>query len=92
MWSEVSSKCLNSFFCFKRMEKRDYVWVVVLILIGLSLIDFYDFNEKFGFPISAFDEPLLVIFGVILGYLIAKFRYLRIFKKDLRVLKKGRFS
>ena len=63
------------------IEKIDIVIVLVLIILALFYTDFLDFNEKFGFPINVIDEPLLVLVGIILGYLIAKFRFKRIIKK-----------
>ena len=70
----------------KPIEKLDIILFLILILIFLLYVDFFDLNERFGFPINVLDEPLLVIIGIILGYLIAKFRFLRIIKKKLNNL------
>lgn len=60
-----------------KFEKIDVVLVLVLVIISLVVSGYFDFNEKLGFPFSVADEPLLIIFGFILGYLVAKFRFLR---------------
>ena len=66
-----------------RNKKVDIILIVILVIIALLLIDFTDINEKFGFPINVMDEPLMILFGGILGYLIAKFSFLRILKRAL---------
>lgn len=65
----------------KNIEKIDIIIVIVLVIAVLLLVDFLDINEKIGFPINILDEPLLILMGIVLGYLIAKFRFLRIIKK-----------
>ena len=65
-------------------SKIDVVLVVVLILVLLLIIDFIDINEAFGFPVNILDEPLLIVFGIILGYLVAKFRFMKIVRKAIR--------
>jgi uncharacterized membrane protein YwzB len=72
-------------FVLKNSQKATLIMIIALVIIGLLLIDFIDVNEKFGFPISVMDEPLMILFGVILGYLIAKFRFIRILKKEFEV-------
>ena len=67
----------------KNNYKIDIILIVILIIISLLLIDFLDINEKIRFPISVLDEPLMVVFGAMLGYLVAKFRFLRLMKKEL---------
>ena len=68
-------------FEIKNNYKVDIILGIALILIFLLLTDFLDINERFGFPINVMDEPLMIIFGIILGYLIAKFRFLNILKR-----------
>ncbi len=64
------------------IEKTDIILLIVFTIAGLIYIDFFDINEKFGFPINVIDEPLLIVMGIVLGYLIAKFKFLRIIRKD----------
>ena len=70
----------------KNIEKIDIILVVILIISVLIFIDFLDLNERFGFPLNIIDEPLLILIGIILGYLIAKFRFLRIIRKLTQIL------
>ena len=66
----------------RNSAKVNTILFVFLLIVGLLILDFVDINEKLGFPISVLDEPLMILFGVILGYLIAKFRFIRIIKKE----------
>ena len=70
----------------KNIEKIDIILVIILVISVLIFIDFLDLNERFGFPINIIDEPLLILIGIILGYLIAKFRFLRIIRKLTQIL------
>lgn len=66
------------------IEKIDIILILVFLLALVIIVDISDINEKFGFPINVLDEPLLILIGIILGYLIAKFRFLRIIKKQFK--------
>ena len=70
----------------KNIEKIDIILVIILVISVLIFIDFLDLNERFGFPLNIIDEPLLILIGIILGYLIAKFRFLRIIKNLPQIL------
>lgn len=72
---------MNKRLRFKDIEKIDVVAVIVIILLLLFYVDFFDLNERYGFPINILDEPLILIIGILLGYLLAKFRLKRIFEK-----------
>jgi len=62
------------------MKNNNKRVIIILVLIGvivsLMLIDYSDINEKFGFPINVIDEPILVIVGVLLGYYLAKSKFI----------------
>jgi len=62
-----------------RHQKKKIIIILILIvlLVSLMIIDYSDINEKFGFPINVIDEPLLVVSGVILGYFLAKFKFIK---------------
>lgn len=66
---------------FKDIEKVDIVVIFIVLLSILFYVDFFDLNERYGFPINVVDEPLLVLIGICIGYLIAKFRFFKLIKK-----------
>ena len=70
----------------KKIEKIDIILFLLLILLSLIYIDFIDINEKLGFPINVIDEPLLILTGIILGYFIAKLRFLGLLKRTVKKL------
>jgi len=74
---------MNKKIKFKDIEKIDIIGILLLVVLALLYVDLFDVNERFKFPINVIDEPLLILTGIILGYLIAKFRFKRTIKKLL---------
>jgi len=66
---------------FRDIEKIDLIGIVIVFILVLLYMDFFDLNEKYGFPINLLDEPLLIIMGIILGYILGKFRVKRTLRK-----------
>lgn len=66
---------------FRDIEKIDLIGIAIVLILILLYVDFFDLNEKYGFPINAIDEPLLILMGIILGYILGKFRVKRTVRK-----------
>ncbi len=66
----------------RKGRKIDIILMILLVLIGLIFVDIIDINQGKNFPINIIDEPLMILFGFILGYLFAKFRFMKIIKES----------
>ena len=66
---------------FRDIEKIDLIGIAIVFILILLYVDFFDLNERYGFPINLMDEPLLILMGIILGYILGKFKVKRTLRK-----------
>ena len=66
---------------FRDIEKIDLICIAIVFILILLYVDFFDLNERYGFPINLIDEPLLILMGIILGYILGKFKVKRTLRK-----------
>lgn len=66
---------------FRDIEKIDLICIAIVFILILLYVDFFDLNERYRFPINLMDEPLLILMGIILGYILGKFKVKRTLRK-----------